>query len=106
VVGVAGGGADVDMAQLVTGAASGGGGGGEVDGVLVAEQAQGVVELAELDGAVGGQVAALGVAVGEGAAGEQGLGAVVVARGEVDLGEPEGVLVVAWVVSVGVVEGG
>ena len=69
----------------------------KVRGVGLAQQLQGLVDLVQLDGAVGVQVAALRVALGEVgvAAGEQGLGAVVVARGEVHLGQPECVLVVA-----------
>jgi hypothetical protein len=89
-----GAGVDVDVAQLLAGAACAGER-DEVGGVLVAERVQGLVRLAQLDGAVGGQVAALGVAGDEVAAGEQCLGAGVVARGEVDLRQPEDVLVVA-----------
>ena len=68
----------------------------EVRGVRLAQQLQGLVDLVQLDGAVGVQVAALWVALGEVTAGEQRLGAVVVASGEVYLGQPECVLVVAY----------
>jgi len=87
-----GGSGDLHMAQLGAGA---GRGGDEVDRILVAEGAQGVVYLALLEQAVSSQVAALRGAVGEVAAGEQGVGALVVARRELDLGQPESVLIVA-----------
>jgi hypothetical protein len=57
---------DMDMAQLRAGAVWSS---NEVSGVLVAKDEQGVVCSAQLDGAVGGQVAALGSALNQIAAG-------------------------------------
>ena len=90
-------GVQVDMAQLLAHAA---GRRHQVNGVLVTENGQRFIELARLYGAVGGEIATLGVAFDEGAAGEQGLGASVVAGAEVSLGQPESVLVVSWCVSI------
>jgi hypothetical protein len=84
---------DVDMAQLLPRAARRR---DKVGGVLVAENLQRLVRLAQLDRAVRGEVAARRVAVGEVAAGEQRLRAIVVAVAEVGLREPECVGVVVY----------
>jgi hypothetical protein len=86
-----GGGARLLGLALVTGV------GDEVGGVSVAEDLEGFSVAVLLDEAVAGEVAARGVSGDEVLLGEEGLGSGVVARGKVDLGEPEGVVVVAWV---------
>lgn len=72
-----------------------GGIGDEVGGVAVAENVEGVGVAALLYEAVGGEVAARGVPRYEVVLGEEGLGAGVVARREVNLREPEGIVVVS-----------
>lgn len=63
-------------------------------GVPVAEDIERLCVAALLDEAVAGKVAARGVPGDEVVFREEGLGAGVVARVEVDLGEPEGVVIV------------
>lgn len=65
-------------------------------GVAVAEDVEGLGVAALLDEAVAGEVAARWVPGDEVVLCEEGLRAGVVARVEVDLGEPEGVVIVPW----------
>jgi hypothetical protein len=65
--------------------------------VLIAEDVEGVVGLAQLDRAVRRQIAARRAAVREVPAREQRLRAVVVARVEVGLSQPECILVIVCI---------
>ena len=67
----------------------------EVGGVALAEDFEGFGVAGLLDEAVAGEVAAGGVAGYEVLFGEECLGAGVVACGEVDLGQPKGIVVIA-----------
>ena len=67
----------------------------QVGGILVTEESEGLVSLAELYRAVGCQIFALRVAFQKIAAGEKGLGAIVIARAEMNLGKPKSILVIS-----------
>lgn len=70
--------------------------GNEVRWVLVAENGQRIVKLALLYATVGSEIFARGIIRDQVATGEEGLRTRVVAGGEVNLREPESVVVVVY----------
>jgi hypothetical protein len=64
--------------------------------ILLAQDAEGFFEPSLLDQTVSGQISTRWISSDKVLFGEEALGASVVASGEVDLGQPEGIFVIFW----------